>query len=160
MQKEETLNNEILKITAVDAHTHLDSDHLSARGLHDIMLYHMVVSDLYSSGCPNGARLSDSPDEKEITERIEEAIPYLRHIQNTSCYWLMLSILRDLYEWTDPITIDNWRILDERIRRKSSDSKWGRKILERANVEKAVTEWGLRGKGNNDDILLYEIGFL
>lgn len=158
MQKSKNnLNDEIFKISAIDVHTHLDSEHLSARGLHDVMLYHMVISDLYSAGCPNGARLSESPDEKEIAERIEEAIPYLQHIRNTSCYWLMSSILCDLYEWVAPITIDNWRELDERIRRKSSDSKWGREILERANVEKAVTEWCLRGKGNNDDILLYSL---
>ena len=63
------------------------------------MLYHMVISDLYSAGCPSGARLSENTDEKEITFRVEEAIPYLERIQNTSCYWLMRDILRDLYGW-------------------------------------------------------------
>ena len=42
----------------LDAHTHLDAAHLSARGLHDILLYHMVISDLASAGCPSRARLS------------------------------------------------------------------------------------------------------
>ena len=30
----------------LDVHTHLDATHLAARGLHDLLLYHMVVSDL------------------------------------------------------------------------------------------------------------------
>ena len=63
-----------------DVHTHIDASHLNARGLHDIMLYHMVISDLYSGGCPNGARLSEEPSEEEITFRIEQALPYLKHI--------------------------------------------------------------------------------
>ena len=38
----------------LDAHTHLTGGRLAARGLHDILLYHMVVSDLYAAGCPSG----------------------------------------------------------------------------------------------------------
>jgi len=40
-------------IPLLDAHTHLDATHLAARGLHDVLLYHMVVSDLVSAGCPD-----------------------------------------------------------------------------------------------------------
>lgn len=151
------LTEKINAITAIDAHTHLDASHLSARGLHDIMLYHMVISDLYSAGCPNGARLSDDPDEHEKTSRIENAIPYLEHIQNTSCYWLMRTILADLYDWHEPITPGNWRKLDKLIADKSSNSKWAREILTRANVEKAGTELPLRGDGNYDDVLFYAL---
>ena len=43
------LTETINAISAIDAHTHLDASHLSARGLHDIMLYHMVVSELYTA---------------------------------------------------------------------------------------------------------------
>ena len=86
------LSRKITEIAAIDAHTHLNASHLSARGLHDILLYHMVISDLYSAGCYSGARLSDDPDEQEKTQRIEEAICYLPKIHNTSCYWLMKTI--------------------------------------------------------------------
>jgi hypothetical protein len=53
------LIEQIGEIEAIDAHTHINSSHMAARGLHDIMLYHMVVSDLYAAGCPSGHRLSD-----------------------------------------------------------------------------------------------------
>ena len=78
------LSKHIGDIEAIDAHTHVNSSHMAARGLHDIMLYHMVISDLYAAGCPSGRRLSEDPDEEEAAGRIEEAIPLLEHIQNTS----------------------------------------------------------------------------
>jgi hypothetical protein len=47
---EEGLN----ELPLIDAHTHLTGGKLGARGLHDILLYHMVISDLYAAGCPSG----------------------------------------------------------------------------------------------------------
>ena len=45
----------------LDIHTHLVGGRLGARGLHDVLLYHMVVSDLYSAGCPTGGRSRNFP---------------------------------------------------------------------------------------------------
>lgn len=42
----------------IDVHTHIDAAHLSARGLDDILLYHMAISDLYAAGCPSGGAYS------------------------------------------------------------------------------------------------------
>lgn len=154
---DDELLTQINDLPAIDCHTHLDASHLSARGLHDIMLYHMVISELYSAGCPAAVRLSDEPDEKEICSRIEEAIPYLEYIQNTSCYWLMRSILKDLYEFNEPITLHNWRDIDTRIRERSSTKEWARKIFKKAHIVKASTEYALRGNGNNDDMLYYSM---
>jgi glucuronate isomerase len=151
------LNRQIREIEAVDAHTHINASHMAARGLHDVMLYHMVISDLYAAGCPSGQRLSEDPDDAESTRRIEEAIPWLEHIENTSCSWLMRTILADLYEWTEPVTLGNWRDLDARIRDKSADPDWPREILRRAHVRRLCTELPLRGDGSCDDILFYSL---
>jgi hypothetical protein len=153
----QTLLEKINQIPAIDIHTHLNAAHLSARGLHDILLYHMVISDLYSAGCPDGSRLSEDPDEKEVTARIEGALPYLTLIQNTSCYWLMRTILADLYGWTGSITLDNWRTLDRLIQSKASESEMPKKVLEIANVSRVGTELGLRGDGSKDDLLFYAL---
>src|SRR5436853_3431056 len=86
-----------------DIHTHLMGGKLGARGLHDVLLYHMVVSDLYAAGCGPGARLTqypDAPSPAEAHARIAEAVPFLPHIENTSSYWGVRLILRDLYNWT------------------------------------------------------------
>jgi hypothetical protein len=41
-----SLEEGLATIPLLDIHTHLDASHLAARGLHDIALYHMVISDL------------------------------------------------------------------------------------------------------------------
>jgi hypothetical protein len=145
------------EIPLLDIHTHLDASHLAARGLHDILLYHMVISDLVSAGCPSRARLSEAPDEREATARIEEALPYLRHIQNTSIFWGARLILRDLYDWREPITADTWRRLDATIRERSTDRAWPREILRRAGIQRAGTELWRRHDGSADDVLQYAL---
>src|SRR5438445_6078746 len=125
------------EIPMLDIHTHLVGGRLGARGLHDVLLYHMVISDLYSAGCPNGARLTQFPNwpgEKEAQQRIEQALPFLAHIRNTSSFWGVRIILRDLYGWTEQITKDNWRKLDCLIRERSDDRAWHHSILDRLMI--------------------------
>src|SRR5947209_2130375 len=86
----------LAEVPVFDIHTHLVGGRLGARGLQDILLYHMVVSDLYSAGCPSGARLTQYPHwptEQEAGARIQEALPFLPSIQNTSSSWGVRIIL-------------------------------------------------------------------
>src|SRR5437773_4766649 len=109
------LESALAELPVLDIHTHLVGGKLGARGLHDVLLYHMVISDLYAAGCPSGARLTQypgCPTEREAHDRIQEALPFLPHIQNTSSFWGVRLILADLYGWCEPITPDNWRRLD------------------------------------------------
>jgi len=102
----------LAEVPVLDIHTHLVGGKLGARGLHDILLYHMVLSDLYAAGCPNGARLTQFPgwpDRTEARQRIEEALPFLPAIQNTSSFWGVRLILCDLYGWKEPVTASSWR---------------------------------------------------
>jgi len=145
------------EIPLLDVHTHLDAAHLSARGLHDILLYHMVVSDLVSAGCPSRARLPENPYEPEIVRRIEEAIPYLEKIQNTGMYWGLKIILQDLYGWNEAITLTNWRRLDAIIREKSFDPYWHRMVLEAAKIRRSCTELWRKRDGSQDDLLQYSL---
>ena len=144
----------------LDVHTHLVGGKLAARGLHDVLLYHMVVSDLYAAGCPSGARLTQFPgwpDQAEAHARIVEALPYLRHIQNTSSSWGVRIILHELYGWTDPIDGANWRKLDGLIRERADDRGWPREILDRARIARTGTEIARRGHGEDDDRLQYAL---
>ena len=59
------LEEALKEIPLLDAHTHMDAKHMAARGLDDVALYHMVISDLYSAGYPDGSRMDEWPDEKE-----------------------------------------------------------------------------------------------
>ncbi len=154
------LETALAEIPVLDVHTHLVGGRLGARGLHDVLLYHMVVSDLYAAGCPTGARLTQNPqwpDETEAHARIQEALPFLRHIQNTSSFWGVRLILADLYQWREPITADNWRQLDARIRERAEDRAWHHSILDRLNIRRTGTEIARRGNGEDDDRLQYAL---
>ena len=143
-----------------DIHTHLVGGRLGARGLHAILLYHMVISDLYAAGCPNGARLTQYPawpTEAESRARIEQALPFLPFIQNTSAAWGVRLILRDLYGWPEALTADNWRKLDGLIRERADDRDWHHAILDRLNIRRTGTEIARRGQGEDDDRLQYAL---
>jgi hypothetical protein len=140
-----------------DVHTHIEADHPSAAGLHDILLYHMVVSDLYSAGCPDNTRVRDRHDLRDTQSRLARAVPFVNGIRNTSCFWGVRIILRDLYHWTDPVTPDNWRALDSRVREQAADPSWHRHVLDLARVNRLTTEWARRGRGSLNDICDYSL---
>lgn len=147
-------------IPILDVHTHLVGGKLAARGLHDVLLYHMVVSDLYAAGCPSGDRVTQFPgwpSREEAAARIEEALPYLPHIQNTSSFWGVRIILRDLYGWSVPVDRSNWQKLDGMIRERADDRAWPREVLDRARIERSGTELARRGDGSDDDRLQYAL---
>ncbi len=148
------------EIPLLDTHTHLTAGRLAARGLHDVLIYHMVVSDLYAAGCPSGARLTEFPgvpSDAEAQARLREALPYLPFIRNTSCWWGVRLILRDLYGWTEPVTADNWERLDALIRERADDRSWQRDMLRRAGVIRSTTELSRRAGGVDDGIFDYSL---
>ena len=154
------LEQALSELPMFDAHTHLVGGRLGARGLHDILLYHMAVSDLYAAGCPSGDRLTQYPgwpDQAEAHARIEEALPYLPMIRNTSCSWMARSILGDLYGWHEPITADNWRRLDAIVRERADDRNWHHSIFDRLNIRRTCTELARRGDGEDDKRLQYSL---
>ncbi|HEV3446725.1 MAG TPA: hypothetical protein VG099_18930 [Gemmataceae bacterium] len=147
-------------VPVLDVHTHLVGGKLGARGLHDILLYHMVVTDLYAAGCPTGARLTQYPGwpgQDEAHARLEEALPFLTHIRNTSSFWGVRIILADLYGWQEPITARNWQRLDSLIRERADDRTWQHGILDRLNIQRTGTEIARRESGADDDRLQYAL---
>jgi len=144
-------------VPTLDAHTHLDATHLAARGLHDILLYHMVVSDLVSAGCPDAARLPEIPTDEEARVRIERALPYLPAISNTSCSWGLRIILEDLFDWRAPVTAANWRKLDAVVRERSRWAGRAREIQSKAGIVRSCTELWRRHDGRADDMLQYSL---
>ena len=150
----------LAEVPVIDIHTHLVGGRLAARGLHDILLYHMVVSDLYAAGCPSGARLSQYPQwpsPNEAHARLNEAIPFLPNIRNTGSYWGVKIILAHVYDWHEEITRHNWRKLDELIRDRSDDHAQAHALLNRMNVRRTGTEIARREAGQDDDRLQYAL---
>lgn len=156
----EELYQELAEIPVIDVHTHLVGNQLGARGLQDVLLYHMAVSDLYSAGCPSGARLTQYPgwpDDAEAHGRIKEALPFLPYVQNTHISWGVRIILKDLYGWEEPVTASNWQKLDGMIRERAADKAWHREILRKVNIRRTGSENARRANGEGDDILQYAL---
>jgi hypothetical protein len=154
------LESALAEVPILDIHTHLVGGKLAARGLHDILLYHMVVTDLYAAGCPSGARLTQFPGwptESEAHARIREVLPYLKHIQNTSSFWGVRIILRELYGWNEQLDERNWKKLDGMIRERAHDRGWAHGVLDRARIRRTGTELARRGGGADDDRLQYAL---
>jgi hypothetical protein len=148
------------ELPVLDVHTHLVGGRLGARGLHDVLLYHMVISDLYAAGCPSGARLTafpNWPSQREAHARLQEAIPFLPRIRNTSSWWGARLILADLYDFHEPVTAGNWRRLDAQIRERADERGWHHAILDRLNIQRTGTEIARRGKGEDDARLQYAL---
>jgi hypothetical protein len=125
-----------------------------------VLLYHMIVTELYAAGCPSGARLTEYPgwpSDEEAESRIEEAIPFLQHIRNTSTFWALRTLLADLYDWHEPLTLDNWRRLDGAIRERADDRTWPLDILNRVKITSVGTEFARREGGIDDDLLYYAL---
>lgn len=146
-----SLEEGLQSLPLLDVHTHLDAAHLSARGLADILLYHMVVSDLRSAGCPSGHRVEEGTE----ADRIREALPFLRYIRNSSCFYGVRIILRDLYGFDGEVNESTWESLDESIRTAAEDPQWPREILRRAGIRRAMTQYLGRRDGRADDCLQY-----
>jgi glucuronate isomerase len=154
------LEGALAEVPVLDIHTHLVGGRLGARGLHDVLLYHMAVSDLYAAGCPSGARLTQYPawpSTQEAHARIQEALPFLPLVRNTSTSWGVRLILGDLYGWDEPVTPDNWRRLDAAVRERADDRAWHHEVLDRLNVRRTGTELARRGAGEDDDRLQYAL---
>ena len=152
------LEQGLAEIPVIDMHTHLVGGRLAARGLHDVLLYHMVVTELYAAGCASGRRLTEYPNwpaTEEAHQRIREALPFLRHIQNTSISWCLRMILAGLYDWKEPITEENWQRLDALIRERADDRAWQHSLLDRLNIRRSATELARRRIGEDDERLQY-----
>jgi hypothetical protein len=150
----------LAEIPILDIHTHLIGGRLGARGLHDVLLYHMVISDLYAAGCPSGKRLTEYPGyptEEECRDRIEEALPFLPFVHNTSSLWGVRIILSELYGWHEPLNAGNWRRLDALIRERADDRSWHHGVLDRLKIERTGTEIARRRGGEDDDRLQYAL---
>ncbi|MFA6245222.1 MAG: hypothetical protein WC655_30045, partial [Candidatus Hydrogenedentales bacterium] len=141
----------------MDPHTHVDAAHLTARGLDDVLLYHMVVSDLYAAGCASGSRLDEDRTQEAARARIVEALPYLSSARNTFMAWGVRTILADLYNWREAVTESNWKRLDGTIRERAGDDAWAREVMRRANVARTGTELWRRRDSSADDLLQYSV---
>ncbi len=116
------------QIPAVDIHSHIDFRRPAASDINDILFYHHIVNELVAAGMPSAhlsARLSPR-------DRLRAALPYLPCIANTSTYWALQTIVRDLYHLDGfPTEQAWWMELCDRIEAGAADPQRAATVLER-----------------------------
>lgn len=130
----EELEAEVMKIDLVDIHNHLSIGSLGARGVDDLIFYHYIVTELLSAGAP------DEILRLRGVERLRKALPYMRFIRNTTTYWCLTRILRDLYNYHEDLYDEGSAAsLESMISSKASDPAWPIHVLsKRARIRKIL----------------------
>jgi glucuronate isomerase len=128
------LNAWIDSIPMVDVHSHIDGEHPSTKDAKQIVFYHYIVTELLSAGMPPDAV---SPH-LSFEETVKRAIPYFTLIKNTSTYWCLMTMLKELYGFEDDdINEKNWKGLLEMILARTAQTDWYREVLtEKAKIKK------------------------
>jgi len=106
---------------------------------------------------PTRARVSEDPTLEEAQLRLAEALPFVPAIRNTSGWWGVRLILRDLYGVEPPDDEAGWWRLDGLIRERAGDAGWSRQIMSRAGIRRACTELWRGRDGAADDMLQYTL---
>jgi hypothetical protein len=130
------LDAELDAVPVVDPHTHLHASKPTADDLADIVLYHHVWVELVSAGMPatatTKAGLPHEVADPEMAplDRVKAALPYLSHIRNTTCGYLLRTMLADLYGVAGgELTADNVDQVSALVAERARDPAWASHVL-------------------------------
>ncbi|MGC8870086.1 MAG: hypothetical protein ACP5PT_03215 [Brevinematia bacterium] len=123
------------KSYAVDVHNHLSPNSLSIKSYEDTIFYHYIVTELASSGMP----LKDLEGSRGL-ERLMAALPYMKFLRNTSTYWALMKIFRDVYGFeVSNIGENNFVKVVDLLEQKKGDEVWAKNIIKNyACVKKSI----------------------
>lgn len=128
------LLSEIKSMPVIDVHQHLNPVSLSAKSIDDIVFYHYIVTELVSSGMPRKFL-----EEYKGIDKLRMAVGHFKYIRNTTTFWCLKSILRDLYGFElkgiEPSSVEE---MVNTVKQKFGDEMWAQYILKnRVPVEKS-----------------------
>ena len=127
------LLSEIMKIEAIDVHSHVPAREPFARSLREILGYHYYTELAHSAGMDKGVIAPEVPDD-EMIPRLLEA---MEDISNTVQYSWLMELARELFGFQGRrLTPDNWQELDKAVRRKAQERGREREILRLSHIEK------------------------
>ncbi|MGQ9513983.1 MAG: hypothetical protein ACUVTL_02885 [Thermoproteota archaeon] len=127
----EKLMEEIRESKIVDIHSHIDPIHPNARSTADVLLYHYIVTELRSAGVPDMIL-----EEKDAEKRVRGALPYMRLIKNTTTYWCLMKILKDLYGFEGDIEESSYTSIHEKITSYAEHADRAETVLKKTGILK------------------------
>jgi hypothetical protein len=131
-QLTQRIHDEIQRIPAIDVHSHLGAQGLrKARTLADIVSYHWIMLELRRAG----ADVEPVSMVEDGEAYMHKVAPYFGAVRTTSNHFTLMGMLRELYGFEQrTITPDNWRDLDEKVRKKAEDTNRLTDVLDKANI--------------------------
>ncbi len=135
---------EIATMPAIDVHSHLSRDQMAADSLDGVLFYHMVMYPLRAAGVPEEKlwprRAHGLPPNTKAGRETRPSRPrdeWVRHfpaIAQTGFGRMVRMILRDLYDWDEPLTMEAMPRLEARFQERAGQPDWPQHVLEKANV--------------------------
>ena len=133
-QRIERLINDV---PILDTRSDLDPSALGAPDLAHLLGEPPVQRALMSVGMP----IHTSEPDSSVEERVNQCLPFLQQVRQTSTVWSLFRIFRDLYDFDEPqLTPENYPTLMDRVAQKALDTDWAERILrDRARLATVVT---------------------
>jgi hypothetical protein len=152
----EELTRAMSAIPIFDVQSQMHGARLAARGLDDLLRDAALQAELQAASLEQ-ARAALLPDSEEADDLVQWSLPRLSRSRNTLSSWSLRLLLRDLYNWEEPLTAGSWRRLDAIVRERARDPLWPGEVLKRAGIVRACTDLSRRGLGGADGLLQYSV---
>jgi hypothetical protein len=121
------LYEELKEISLVDIHEHLNPAKLSHSNFEDIFFYHYLATELTSAGM-NRFEF----EKRKGLDKLHYALPYFKYVRNTSTFWSLRQLLRDLYGLeVEAIDDSNWKSIVEALEGAANDEKRAFNVITR-----------------------------
>ena len=130
------LLKELKEIPAFDVHCHLKLEKPQAQNIGDILFYHFLRREVCSAGGDDNFFISK---DASLDEKVDYFLKYLPLIENTTSWWCVKKIFRDLYGLEEPLNQKNWMKIEEKIEKTKNDDSWPEKVLKgNLKIEKSL----------------------
>jgi glucuronate isomerase len=132
------LHAEIARIPVIDVHSHLTRDRMAAKDLNMVVFYHMVSYPLRACGVAED-RIWPGANFHGAQASWDAMFAHWDQIGSTSFGWALRTILRDLYDFDQPLSADTLPALEQAFADRTAREDWGRQVLAKAGVRRVLS---------------------
>jgi len=126
----------IAEIPAVDIHSHIDRNQMSANDIDLLLFYHMLRYPMMASGFEKDLLWKwESISGEERAVRFGKWLELWPLIENTSFAWILKTFLKDLYGFSKPLTRASFPELQKRFSERSVSNSFAREVMDKGRIE-------------------------
>lgn len=130
---ERRLSEEIMRIRAVDVHSHVPAARPFARSLRELLGYHYYTELAHSAGMSKDVIDPELPDQ----EMIPALLAAMEAIDNTVQYGWLIELARELFGFQGrKLTRDNWEPLADAVKESAGRADRARDVMDRSRIDK------------------------